>query len=410
MRELSEMDSGSNISQDQSETQKTHIASSNLQLNGKDAEGSQVDPAIILGILLGNKGTILRVAVPIFLVALVISFLLPAQYTSTATIIPPASTGSSSAAALMGQLSALGVGAASGGLKSPGELYVGILKSRSITSALVERFKLLSVYHVNKESEAEGALAKHTDVQIGPKDGILSIAVVDHDPVRARDLAKGYLDALREKTAGLALTESSQRRLFYEDRLAKEKNDLADAEVALKQMQESTGLIAPAGQTASQLEAIAQLQAQIAGRRVSLASLLTNETEQNPDVIRLNTEIADLQNQIAHLQNGGSKSRPGSISTAQVPSLDLEYIRAEREVKYHEALFEIISRQYEAARIDEARDTPLQVLDVPQVPDTKSGPPRRLIAIIGLFLGLLFGAMSVLFQAYRRAMAAERSA
>ena len=330
-----------------------------------------------------------------------LAFWLPLSFTASASFLPPgANTGSSSAAALMGQLSSLGGGGLFSG-KSPGDLYVGILKSQTIGLDLVRRFDLMHVYKVKKESQALGILASHSSFEVGLKDPIVEIHVTDHSPERARDLARGYLQALQGTSAGLALSESSQRRLFYEGRLAKEKNALADAEVALKQEQEKTGLVAPAGQTASNIQALAQVRAQITDRQTRLAALLHDETEQNPDVIRMRNEVSSLQAQAAQMASGDAKGQFGRLSTAQVPELELEYIRRARDVKYHEALFEIIARQYEAARLDEAKDAPLQVLDEPMVPDTKSGPHRTLIEAIGLLLGLLIGSAWVLFRAAR---------
>jgi uncharacterized protein involved in exopolysaccharide biosynthesis len=260
----------------------------------------------------------------------------------------------------------------------------------------VKRFRLQSVYNVRKESLAEKMLANHSDFSIGIKDSIITVSVTDKSAERARDIANAYLEALQFKSGGLALTESSQRRLFFEQRLAQEKNALADAEVDLKQSQERTGLIAPAGQTMVGIEATAQLRSQIAARQVGLASLLQAGTEQNPDVLRLRSEIANLQAQVAQMENSKTGGPSGSLSAAQVPSLGLEVIRRAREVKYHETLFDIIARQYEVARLDEAHEAPLQILDRAIVPDTKSGPPRMYIVAGGLLLGLFGSAIGVL--------------
>ncbi len=366
-----------------------------------DPEPSALSLGLLLHLLRAGRRRILLCGGVCLALSIALAFLLPLSFTAKASFLPPGSnTGSSSAAALMGQLSALGGGGLFAG-KSPGDLYVGILKSQTIGLDLVRRFDLMHVYKVKKESQAMDILASRSSFEVGTKDPIVQIGVTDHSPERARDLARGYLEALQQTSAGLALSESSQRRLFYEGRLAKEKNALADAEVALKQEQEKTGLVAPAGQTAANIQALAQVRAQITDRQTRLAALLHDETEQNPDVIRMRKEISSLQGQAAQLEKGEAKGQYGRLSTAQVPELELEYIRRARDVKYHEALFEIIARQYEAARLDEAKDAPLQVLDEPLVPDTKSGPHRTLIEAIGLLLGLLIGCAWVLFRAAR---------
>ena len=179
---------------------------------------------MLLKVLLASKGKLLTIAIAIVSLGTVVAFLLPAEYTATASIIPPGTSTGSSAAALMGQLSALGGGASlMGSMKSPSDMYVGILKSHSIASAMVHRFNLTSLYGVKKESQAEKLLARHTDISVGLKDSIISIGVTDRSPENARAFTAGYLDALRSTSAGLALTESSQRRLFYEQRLSQEK-------------------------------------------------------------------------------------------------------------------------------------------------------------------------------------------
>ncbi len=361
--------------------------------------GESVSWAVLLPMLRRGRRSILSAGLVGLVLAASLAALLPNTYTAFTSFVPPGSNvGPSSAAALMGQLSALGAGGLLGG-KSQGDLYVGVLRSRTIAVDLVSRFDLKHVYKVKKESEAEKVLAKNSIFDAGVKDPIVTISVTDKSPERARDLANGYLQALQETTGSLALTESSQRRLFYEQRLAKEKDDLANAEVDLKKTQEQTGLIAPAGQTMSEIQTLAQLRAQITDRQVRLASLLHDETDQNTDVIRLREEIGSLQAQLAQAENGQGRTHLGTFSTAQAPELELEYIRKAREVKYHEALFEIIGKQYEAARLDEAKDSPLQVLDRATVPDTKSGPHRTLIAAIGLLGGVLAGSALVLFRA-----------
>ena len=135
---------------------------------------------------------------------------------------------------------------------------------------------------------------------------------------------------------------------------------------------------------------------------MQLAARRQDEAEENPDILRIRNEIATLQGQVAQLENGKDQGPFSSISTAQVPELQLEYIRKYRDVRYHEALLDIIAKQYEAARLDEAHDAPLQVLDRAAIPDTKSGPHRSIIMAIGLFLGVVLGLVRVISLSVRR--------
>ena len=353
-------------------------------------------PLFVFRVLKRKRRLIIVTSLLCLVVATLVAFLLPPYYTASASFIPPGSSGESSAALIMGQLASISGG---GGLETRGkaDLYIAILKSRTVAQIMVQRFNLRQVYRLKKESYAEGQLAAASFFAVGTKDPVITIEVTDHNPQRARDLAAGYLETLQATTAGMALTESSQRRLFFEQRLAHEKDELANAEVAFKQVQQKTGLVEPSGQTSMNIQALAQVQAQITSAQAQLASLLHDETDQNPDVLRLRNEISSLQSKAAEMESGAEKGF-GRLSTAQVPDAELEYIRKAREVKYHESLFEIIAKQYEAARLDEAKDAPLQVLDRPSVPDTKSGPSRRIIITIGFLMGLLGSSAWVLLR------------
>lgn len=366
-----------------------------------DDDSLSIDFGALYRTILAHRRTVAWITLGTFVLAAVVALLLPNQYTSTASFIPPSSSsGSGAAAALLGQLSAAGAPNLLGGSKSAPDTYVGILKSRSIADELIHRFNLKQVYGVKTDTEARKKLAAKTVAEVDLKSSIVTLSVTDRDPSRARDLAQAYLDSLRTTNGRLALTESSQRRMFFAQQLAKEKDDLEDAEVELKKTEESSGLIAPGGQTAVEIETIAQTRAQIAVRQVQLAAMSQAATDQNPDVVRLRSEIADLQGQLSRMQSGSGKATAGVIPTSKVPELQLDYVRKEREVKYHEALFEILAKQFESARMDEARDAPLlQVLDPASYPEVKSSPPRTLILLGGLFFGLIAGCGWVLFGA-----------
>jgi len=360
-----------------------------------------VDVGAILKTLYRGRKTVFVFMAAACALAIAVAFILRPTYTSEASFLPPGSGASSATAALAGQLSALSGLSGSGfsGAKGSGDLYIGILKSRSVKSELVKRFDLIHLYGVKKESQAEKVLASHSAFDVDSKSSIVTITVTDQSPARAHDLAAAYLDALTEKNGQLALTESSQRRLFFAQQLAKEKDDLENAEVALKETEEKTGLIAPAGQTASEIQMIAQTRGLISAKQVELAALRLSATQENPDLIRLESEIQGLQEQLSKLESGTNKHGGTVIPTSQVPELQLDYVRKEREVKYHEALFEMIAKLYEQARIDEAHNAPLvQVIDPASYPDAKSSPFRSLIALGGLILGGLLGTAWILLR------------
>ncbi|WP_260703348.1 GumC family protein [Edaphobacter flagellatus] len=370
-------------------------------------EPPKIDPLKLSLILLQGKKTILRFAlVTIVLTAGLVFFVLKPTYTAEAVFLPPQNSPGSSMAQIASQLGSLGAIGALGGLKSPGDLYIGILGSHTIADTLVKRFNLQEVYKAKRLSDAERVLRSNSKFVSG-KDTLITVLVEDHDPKRASDIANGYLDALYEQNGRLALTEAAQRRAFFEEQLQHEKNALADAEVQLKITQEQTGLISPVGQAQAEIQAIAELRAQITSREVALGSLKQAATSQNPEVVRLQTEISGLQNQLQKLQNDNQKFQPGDIQrpTAKIPQLALEYVRRQREVKYHEVLFELIAKQYEAARLDESRESPLlQIVDRARIPDRKSGPPRMLLLLAGAFFGIALGVIYVLLRHAFRTM------
>jgi tyrosine-protein kinase Etk/Wzc len=175
----------------------------------------------------------------------------------------------------------------------------------------------------------------------------------------------------------------------------REKDALADAEVDLKKTEEQTGLISLSGQAQVEIDSIAQTRAQISSREIELGALKQAATGQNPEVIRLQTQIDGLEQQLQRLENGAEARHNINVlpATAKVPALALEYVRKQREVKYRELLFELIAKQYESARLDESREAPvLQVVDRAVVPDKKSGIPRTLILLASCLLGALAGA------------------
>lgn len=368
--------------------------------------GEELDQPINYGAvaleLWAARKKILIVGLGALIVAALIAYLIPSYYTASASFIPPA-FGSSTASSMAASLNTLGVSSLLGPMKSSNDIYISILKSRTLTDRMIDRFDLMKVYHKKKRSRAAKILEKKCRFETDVKSPVISISVTDDDPERARNMANGYLEEMRKESGGLALTESSQRRLFFEQQLTKEKDELANAEVALKQSQEATGLISPTGQTNAKIQAIAQTRAQITGLEVQLASLRQGATDENPDTVRMKSQITSLQAQLAQMEKGKNREDVQGISTSQVPALELEYIRKMRDVKYHETLFNIIAKQYETARLDEANSSPiLQVLDQATTPDTKSGPPRMFIMAAGIIVGLLGGSAWVLLQARLR--------
>lgn len=333
--------------------------------------------------------------------ALVIALSIPSIFTARSSVMPPQQQSSGLAAAL-GSLGALaGVGGGSA-LKNPNDLYVGILKSQNVADNLIKRFDLKMRYEVETITEARLVLEKIVSIQ-SAKSGLIEIAVEDKDPAFAAKLANAYVDELKRVNQNLAVTDAAKRRFFFERQVKDVRADLVSAESRLEQLQKSTGLILPEGQVSGVIKATADLKARIAAKEVQLATMRSFATDKNPDLIRTQEELTALKAQLQQFSSVGHDEAGLLPGAARLPEKGLAYIRALREVKYQEALLEVMAKQYELARMEEARDSSLiQVLDVATPPDRKSGPKRAMITMLGALLGAMVGAAYLLFKTWRR--------
>jgi tyrosine-protein kinase Etk/Wzc len=337
-------------------------------------------------VLLQSRRRIAIITFVSFLIGAGVAFLLKDNFTATATILPPQSP-QSTASLLTGQLGSLvGLGASGAGglLKNPGDIYVAMLDSRTVTDYIINRFQLQSLWKAKKLEDARKILKKHAQFEAA-KYGLIVITVKDPNPKLASDMANAFVDELYQMNSTLAVTEAGQRRLFFDRQLDEEKNALAAAENDLRATEEKTGLIELSGQSAMAIRTIAETGAELRSREVELQAMRTYATDENPDLKRLQTQIDALRQQLSSLQNNQKNMLPGDtqVPAGRVPKEGMEYVRKLREVRYHQTLFDLLSRQYEAARIDEAKSAPvIQVIDHAVPPDKKSGPPRMLITLV----------------------------
>jgi uncharacterized protein involved in exopolysaccharide biosynthesis len=371
------------------------------ELGEANEEISLLDLMIVIA---ERKRVVLRTTLIFAVVAIVVSLLLPARYTATLTLLPP-QEGSSMGAALSSQLGNLGGMAAlaggSLGLKNPNDRYVAMLQSRTVEDAMVKRYGLMQEYHKRYLSDARKEFQDHTAVDGNGKDGLIHISVEDHDAQRAAELANGYVDQYRDLSQHLAITEASQRRLFFQQELEQAKNNLANAEVALEQTEQKTGVIQPDSQERALIESAASLRAQITAREVQIQGMRTYATGENSELVQAQQELAGLKAQLAKL--GGSEDASGKdflIPKGLVPEAGMEYVRRLRDVKYYETIFDILARQFEVAKLDEAKEgAVIQVIDPAVPPDRRSFPKRSLIALGATVAGLFIGIFLALFQA-----------
>ena len=369
------------------------------QLEAAGQTGIEFDLLDLLLVMAERKLTIILATFIGLLLGMGLVLLMHPVFTAKALILSPQQGQSS--AGLISQLGSLAslTGLGSGAAKDPNDLYLGILQSNTLADALVQRLGLQAVYHARKLSDARHILAGNSKF-VSEKGGIISITTKDEDPHRAAAIANAYVDELHALNSHLVIGEAAVRRNFFSQQLAFEKDRLTEAEIALKQTEEATGAVAPTGQTGVVISQVAQLQSQIISREVQLDTMRTSSTDQNPDVVRLNSELAGLREQLRQLESahkGRHEAGDISLTSRLLPEAQLDYLRKQRDVQYHTLIFDLIARQFEAARLDEAKASPvIQLLDAAEPPDRKSGPFRALWTLIGGILGFLFGCSRVI--------------
>jgi uncharacterized protein involved in exopolysaccharide biosynthesis len=343
----------------------------------------------ILLVFAKNKKLITGLPVAVGLLTLVVSFALPPTYRATTTILPPQQA-QSGAAALLAQLGgAVSAVASASGIKNPGDLYIGMLKSRTISDKLISRFGLLKVYDLTSAEKARKELEKNTSISSG-KDGFITVSVEDDDKARSAALANAYIEELTNLNRTLATTEASRRRLFFEQQLEQAKNNLATAEAALKKGIEANGVVSVDAESRALVETMARLRAQVSAKEIQLNALRQFVTENHQDFKQTEQELLSLRAELNRLENGASGDHTGDGKTPG----GLENIKTLRQVKYNQMLYELLAKQYEAARLDEARDASvIQTLD-PALPPEKAYSPKPvrlsvIAAIIAFFVALL---------------------
>jgi tyrosine-protein kinase Etk/Wzc len=352
----------------------------------------------LLIVVVRNRRLILKIAACTIVVGIILSLVLPFKYTAMTAILPP-QQGSSAGSALMSQLGGLGsvasfAGGGALGLKNPNDLQVALLKSRTVEDAMVDRFHLMELFHAKLKSVARKDFEKIVEIDSGSKDGVISISVTDRDPRRAADMANGYVEEFKKYSAGLAVTEASQRRLFFEQQLVQAKDNLANAEEELKKVGQKTGMIQLDSQARAAIELVAELRGQIAAKEVQISGMRSFATGENPELQLAEQQLASLRSQEEKLGANPDGASNVMIPKGNLQAAGIEYVRKLRDVKYFETIFDLLARQFEVAKIDEARQgTIVQVVDRAIVPDKRSSPQRTLIVLGAVVLGLFLGVV-----------------
>ena len=345
----------------------------------------------LLQVVVDNLRLLVLGPLLIGLLALGYSYSIAPTYTATTKFMPPQQQ-QSGAAMMLQSLGALGglAGAASG-LKNPADQYVAFLKSRSVQDALIDRFKLMERYENRYRVDARNTLGANVQIA-GGKDGLITIDASDKDAAFSAQLANAHIEELGRLLNRLAVTEAQQRRAFFDKQLSQTKEKLVLAEVSLKASGVNTSVLKSSPDVT--VKAVAELQARIAAQEIKLGAMRGYLAESAPDFKQAQTELGALRAQLGKTER---------TSSAPASGADADYLARYRDFKYYETLFELFAKQYELAKIDEAREgAVIQVLDAAVPPERKSKPKKALIAIVATLASALALLLFVFVRAAMR--------
>lgn len=336
-----------------------------------------------------------------FIMSIIVSLLLPKIYSSTARVIPPQQD-QGMMAAMIGQMG--GLAGLTGGMftgQSLGDLYVGILQSEAIKDILIEKYQLMKVYDKKYKLDTYKKLDDNTLIELGKKNGIISVTVEDRDPRRASAMANTYVDELMQLTVTLNVMDANQNRNFLEERLGKAKKDLARAEQNLKDFQTKNRALNISEQAKATIEGVAQLRAQLAVQEIQLASLRTYLTDENDEIKTIKASIVNLKAQVARLEGVSTGSSIPSVGS--VPALGQQNLRLWRELQIQETLVEFLTKQCEMAKFNEAKNVSgVKVLQNATVPDKQIKPKKVLIVVVTTFCSFFVAVILAFFKEYLR--------
>jgi uncharacterized protein involved in exopolysaccharide biosynthesis len=376
--------------------------------------------AVRVILLWRHRKMLAQVAIVSLVLSLAIAFIIPKQYKATASIMPPdqQSSGTMMLAALLGHGGLGSLGSLAGGLlggHTTTALFVNLLESGTVRGHLIDRFNLQHVYRTRYRITTAKRLARRTKITDDKKSGVITIEVEDTDPVRARDMAQAYLDELNKILNQTSTSTARQERIFIEHRLNAVQNDLERAQLELSEFSSRNSTVDIKEQTRAMVDTGARVEAEMLVEQSGLQSLRQIYGDNNVRVKETEARIASLQRDLVKM-TGSSAPLQGAISSGtdssdsgdkgelypplrQLPRLAVPYADLYRRVKVQETVFELLTQQYEMARIQEAKDTPVvNVIDVPGIPEKKSFPPRLILTLLLTFLSVVLTAALIIFR------------
>ena len=342
--------------------------------SGDDDEISLLD---LLQVVVENLRLLVLGPIAAGLVALGISYLIPPTYTAKTVFMPPQQQQGGAAMMLQSLGSLGGLAGAATGIKNPSDQFIAFLKSESVADGLVDRFDLIARYHVNLRGDARATLERRSRFSSG-KDNLIAVEVDDEDPVFAADLANSYVKEFGNVLSRMAVTEAQQRRAFFEKQLMEASEKLKSAEMALQDS--GVGLSALKSSPEATISRLAAIQGQVTAQEIRLGSMRGYLAESAPEFKQGLADLASMRAQLAKIEQASSTPSKGGA----------KYLAHYRDVKYYQTLFELFSKQFELAKLDEAREGAIiQILDLARPPVRKSKPNRARIFVIVNFIAII---------------------
>jgi uncharacterized protein involved in exopolysaccharide biosynthesis len=338
---------------------------------------------------------LIRVAIITAVIAALLVLLIPNEYESTARLVPPDNP---TANLLSGIAAKMGIGleTAAGTLKNTGSIFVPILKSRTVQDRVINRFDLRRVYRARYYFDARKRLAKNTALSEDRQTGVITLTVTDHNAERSANLCKAYIDELNRLAVELSASTAHRERIFLEDRLNAVKVELDAAARELSEFSSNNVALDIKEQGKAMMEGAAKLEGELIAAQSELKGLEQLYTDENTRVKAMRARVAQLQRSADELGGNAAKGYPGM---RKLPGLGLRYAELYRRVKMQETVYDLLTQQYELAKLQEAKETPvIRVLDNADVPEKKSFPPRTLLILISVVLAV-FATMARLYGA-----------
>jgi uncharacterized protein involved in exopolysaccharide biosynthesis len=373
-----------------------------------------------LALLWRERRFLWGVAWKTFVAACVVALLLPVHYEGVTKIVPGENQGGG--AGLLAKLQGAGGSAGGGlglgldptsllGLKTPGALYIEIMKSRTVQDRLIDRFDLRRHYWMTGRWSQHSyyltrkKLTSFTDFEEDKKSGVITLTYTDYDKRTAAIIANAYVEELNHLAADLNTSDAHRERIFLEERLKSAKQDLDQASLALSQFSSKNTVMDPQNQGRSILDAAARIQGELIARESELRGLKEIYSDDNVKVRTLRAQIGELQAQWKKLM-GGSAGGPAEAagsgadlypSMRTLPMLGYQYADLYRQTRVQETVYEFLTQQYEMAKIQEAKELPtVRVMDSAVPPERKSGPIRTLVVSLCVLAGLALASFWVI--------------